>query len=223
MRTPCTGSSGHLDTIAIVAEEGRTQTEVRDAVRAALDGGGGSDGGAGGVEVITGDTLVAESQETAQATFTGIRTFLLAFALISVLVGTFVIYTSFSFIVAQRQRQVALLRALGAGRGQVLISVVVESLLVGVLASVVGYGVGVVLATALTGAFVPGTAPVILPQSAALALGVGTLVTMASVVGTSVVGAAVVVALFALITFRADGRRRRSGLAAPPALYSWLR
>jgi putative ABC transport system permease protein len=50
-----------------------------------------------------------------------------------VLVGTFVIYTSFPFIVAQRQRQVALLRALGASRAQVLGSVVVESLVVGVL------------------------------------------------------------------------------------------
>ena len=167
---------GQVDTLAVVAEEGRTQAEMRDAVSAAL-----ADAGLdGGVEVITGDTLVAESQETAQATFSGIRTFLLAFALISVLVGTFVIYTSFSFIVAQRQRQVALLRALGAGRGQVLVTVVIESLLVGALASAVGYGLGVVLASVLTGVFVPGTPPVILPRSAVIALTVGTVVTMAS-------------------------------------------
>ena len=83
------------------------------------------------LEVVTGADLIEESQDTAQASFTGVRTFLLVFALISVLVGTFVIYTSFSFIVAQRQRQVALLRAIGAGRGQVLTSVVLESLVVG--------------------------------------------------------------------------------------------
>jgi putative ABC transport system permease protein len=163
---------GQVDTIAVVAEEGLSQAEVRAAVDAALAG--------ADVEVVTGDELVAETQETAQDTFAGIRTFLLAFALISVLVGTFVIYTSFSFIVAQRQRQVALLRAIGAGRGQVLTSVVIESLLVGAVASAVGYGVGVVLATALTGAFVPGTSPVILPVSAGISLGVGTVVTMAS-------------------------------------------
>src|ERR687894_406548 len=140
----------------------------------------------------TADELGYEVGDTAEvqtaggvnvATVVGIArfgTFLLAFALISVLVGTFVIYTSFSFIVAQRQRQVALLRAIGAGRGQVLTSVVIESLLVGVVASVVGYGAGVVLATVLTGAFVPGTSPVILPLSAAIALTVGTAVTMAS-------------------------------------------
>src|SRR5918998_1264431 len=165
---------GQVDTIAVVAEEGRSQIEVRDAVREAL--------GDRGVEVITGDALVAESQETAQNTFSGIRTFLLAFALTSVLVGTFVIYTSFSFIVAQRQRQVALLRAIGAGRGQVLTSVVIESLLVGVVASLAGYGLGVVLATLLTDVFVPGTRPVILPLSAAIALTVGTAVTVASAV-----------------------------------------
>jgi putative ABC transport system permease protein len=52
-----------------------------------------------GVDVVTGETLVHETQEAARSTFTGIRTFLLVFALISVLVGSFVIYTSFSFIV----------------------------------------------------------------------------------------------------------------------------
>src|ERR687894_643021 len=102
---------GQVDLIAVVAEEGRSQAEVRDAVREALAG--------ANVEVVTGDELVAEAQETAQDTFSGIRTFLLAFALISVLVGTFVIYTSFSFIVAQRQRQGAHVRGdrIAAGRG----------------------------------------------------------------------------------------------------------
>ncbi len=163
---------GQADTIAVLADEGWSQVEVRDAVRAEL--------GDADIEVITGAALVAEAQDTAQDTFTGIRTFLLVFALISVLVGTFVIYTSFSFIVAQRQRQVALLRAIGASRAQVLTSVVLESLVVGVVASLVGYGLGVVLATTLAGVFVPGSTAVILPRSFVIAVAVGTVVTLAS-------------------------------------------
>ena len=129
---------GQVDTIAVRTDDGASPDQVRDAVAAVLEG--------QGVEVVTGAELIAEAQDSAQTTFSGVRTFLLVFALISVLVGTFVIYTSFSFIVAQRQRQVALLRAIGAGRGQVLTSVVLESLVVGLVASLAGYALGVTLA-----------------------------------------------------------------------------
>ncbi|HEU0171647.1 MAG TPA: ABC transporter permease, partial [Acidimicrobiales bacterium] len=98
---------GEVDQVSIVVEPGVSPARARDAVAEALSG--------EDVEVVTGADLIEESQDTAQASFAGVRTFLLVFALISVLVGTFVIYTSFSFIVAQRQRQVALLRAIGAG------------------------------------------------------------------------------------------------------------
>jgi putative ABC transport system permease protein len=163
---------GQVDTIAAVVDDGAVPTEVRDAVRAALEG--------SRVDVVTGETLVAESQEAAQGSFRGLLTFLLVFALISVLVGSFVIYTSFAFIVAQQQRQVALLRALGASRTQVLGSVVVEALVVGAVASVVGYGLGVALADLLAGAFLPGSSAVVLPRTLALSLAVGVVVTAAS-------------------------------------------
>ena len=165
---------GQVDMVAIDAEEGVSQAGLRDTVAGALDG--------QQVDVVTGETLVRETQAAARTTFTGIRTFLLVFALISVLVGSFVIYTSFSFIVAQRQRQVALLRALGASRRQILGAVVVESMLVGVLASLVGCALGVSLAAGLAGWFVPGAEAVIQPRTLAVALGVGTLVTLASAV-----------------------------------------
>lgn len=163
---------GQVDTIAIVADDGASPVAVRDTVRSALAG---TD-----LDVVTGEELIAESQATAQETFDGVRTFLLVFALISVLVGTFVIYTSFSFIVAQRQRQVALLRAIGASRTQVLTTVVVESLAVGVLASVVGYVLGVALSAGLAGAFVPGSSAVVEPRSFGIALAVGVVVTVTS-------------------------------------------
>src|SRR4029453_12609231 len=132
------------------------------------------------VEVVTGQVLVAEAQDAARETFGGIRTFLLVFALLSVLVGSFVIYTSFTFIVAQRQRQVALLRALGASRRQVVGAVVIESFVVGLLAALVGYGLGVALASVLAGTFVPGAQAVVVPRSFAVCLAVGTVVTVLS-------------------------------------------
>ena len=163
---------GQVDTVAIRVDDGASPEVVRDAVAQALAG--------QDVEVVTGAQLVDEAQDSAQATFSGVRTFLLVFALISVLVGTFVIYTSFSFIVAQRQRQVALLRAIGAGRGQVLTSVVLESLVVGLVASLVGYALGVLLARSLAGLFVPGSSAAVLPTSFVVSVLVGTVVTVVS-------------------------------------------
>src|SRR5262249_50136143 len=72
------------------------------------------------------------------------------------------------------------LRAIGAGRRQVLASVVAESSAVGLLAAAVGYGVGVALASVLAGLFVPGARAVVEPRSAAGCLAVGTLVAIAA-------------------------------------------
>src|ERR687892_1743121 len=134
-----------------------------------------------GLEVVTGEQLTEENQEDAAESFGFIRTFLLVFAMISVAVGTFVIYTSFSFIVSQRQRQVALLRAVGASRRQVLWSILFESLAVGVAASLVGYALGVGLASVLSRILIDDSSSlVVLPRSFVLALAVGTVVTMGS-------------------------------------------
>ena len=163
---------GQVDQVSVLAEPGVEPDRLRDAVAETV--------GSDDVEVVTGRQLIDEAQDTAQASFSGVRTFLLVFALISVLVGTFVIYTSFSFIVAQRQRQVALLRALGAGRGQVLTSVVLESLVVGVVASLLGYALGVLLARTLSGAFLPGAVAAVRPAAFVLSASVGTVVTVVS-------------------------------------------
>jgi putative ABC transport system permease protein len=163
---------GEVDQVSIVVEPGESPARARDAVAEALSG--------LDLEVVTGADLIEESQDTAQASFAGVRTFLLVFALISVLVGTFVIYTSFSFIVAQRQRQVALLRAIGAGRGQVLASVVLESLVVGAMASLLGYALGVALARALARAFLPGSVAAVRPAAFVVSVAVGTVVTLVS-------------------------------------------
>jgi putative ABC transport system permease protein len=163
---------GQIDSVGIVAEDGVSQTQVRDQVAEAL----GDD-----YEVVTGAQITKENQDDAAQGFSFFRIFLLVFAAISIVVGGFVIYTSFSFIVAQRQRQVALLRAIGASRRQVLWSVVLEALVVGLVASVVGYMLGVGLAALLSSVIIEdGASLTILPTSVIVGLLIGTLVTLGS-------------------------------------------
>ncbi|MCM6775764.1 FtsX-like permease family protein [Nocardia sp. CDC159] len=112
--------------------------------------------------------------------------FLLAFGAIALLVGTFIIYNTFSMIVAQRLRELALLRAVGASRRQVGLSVVSEALVVGLLGSAVGLAAGVALAFGLSGllnAFdlgLPTGAMSVRPRTVLVALGMGVLVTVLS-------------------------------------------
>jgi putative ABC transport system permease protein len=96
-----------------------------------------------GTEAITGHALTEESQNVLRQIFDTISKVLLAFGLVAVFVGTFIIYNTFSIIVAQRTREVALLRALGASRRQVLGSVALEAAVVGTLASLLGLAAGV--------------------------------------------------------------------------------
>lgn len=163
---------GRLNEIGAVADEGVSQTELRDRIATALKG--------DDVEVVTGTKVTEENQSQMATQFGQIRTFLLIFAVIAVFVGGFVIYTSFSFIVAQQQRQMALLRAVGAGRRQVLWTVLLESLLVGLLGALVGYALGVGLARLLSQLMIPDAALTLLPTSFLVAMLVGTLVTTAS-------------------------------------------
>ncbi len=113
-----------------------------------------------------------------------IRIFLLAFGAVALFVGAFVISNTLSITVAQRTREFATLRTLGASRRQVLRSVVLESTVLGLAASVVGLGLGVGLAKGLSwlldalGLSLPQTALVFAPRTAVVALLVGTGVTV---------------------------------------------
>ena len=110
------------------------------------------------------------------------------FALIALFVGSFLIFNTFSIIVAQRMRELALLRAVGASRAQVTGSVVGESAIVGVVASAAGLAAGVVLAAGLRaglnvlGIEIPATRLVVTARTVIVALTVGTAITMASAV-----------------------------------------
>lgn len=136
-------------------------------------------------QVVTGQTVINEEQTTVSQALSSLNTVLLIFALISLFVGAFTIFNTFSIIVGQRTRELALLRVVGASRGQVLS----EAAIVGFVSSAVGVGLGVAAAVglkALLGSF--GTSPpsgslTFEPRTAIVGLAVGALVTVVSAIG----------------------------------------
>lgn len=106
-------------------------------------------------DTLSGQAAAQEAKDRATSFLSFFSVFLLVFAAIALLVGAFIIANTFSILVAQRTRELALLRAIGASRRQVLVSVVAEAAVVGVLASLIGmllgYGVASVLQKLLMG------------------------------------------------------------------------
>ena len=98
--------------IWVTAKDGVSQAELRDRVKALLPA---------GVEAVTGDKAADESASAINKALSFISTFLLVFAGVSLVVGTFLIINTFSILVAQRSRELALFRALGASRRQVIL------------------------------------------------------------------------------------------------------
>ncbi len=82
-----------------------------------------------------------------------LRDFLFVFAFIAVLVGAFIIFNVFSITVAQRVRELAMLRTMGASRRQIMRSVLIEAAVIGLIASIIGIGVGVLFAMLLNRIF----------------------------------------------------------------------
>jgi putative ABC transport system permease protein len=131
---------GKVDAIKVVAEEGVSDTQVVERIaQVAPDR----------VEVLTGAEITAEDQQDVEEGLSFFNTFLLTFALIALFVGSFIIYNSFSILVAQRGKDMALLRAIGASRRQVLGSVLLEAVVVGLIASVAGLVAGIGVASGL--------------------------------------------------------------------------
>ncbi|MBA2338635.1 MAG: FtsX-like permease family protein [Acidimicrobiia bacterium] len=112
--------------------------------------------------------------------------FLLVFGFIALFVGTFIIYNTFQIVIAQRVRELALMRAIGSTRGQVVRAVLIEALIVGVIASAIGIAVGAGLSVLLrlgleaAGITLPGGGLVIQARTVIVALGVGVVVTVLS-------------------------------------------
>ena len=102
-----------------------------------------------GVEVVTGQTVANENTSSVNQSLSFFSTALLVFAFISLFVGGFTIFNTFSIIVGQRTRELALLRIVGASRRQVFGSVLAEAAITGLVSSVIGLGLGVLAALGL--------------------------------------------------------------------------
>ena len=166
---------GQLDAVQAAAAEGTSPEQLTQRIQAEL----GSE-----VTVRTG-VEEANEQSSEIATFTTIiRYFLLSFAGIALFVGAFVIFNTLSITVAQRMREFATLRTLGASRRQVLRSVILEALVIGLGASLVGLFSGLGLAVGLNALFkslnldLPQTETVFATRTIVVSLVVGTLVTL---------------------------------------------
>jgi putative ABC transport system permease protein len=131
-------------TVALDAAPGVSQRQLVDAAQQVLPA---------GLQARTGAAVVAENQKTLDRVLGFLQTFLLVFAGIALVVGTFLIINTFSILVAQRSRELALLRVLGASRRQVNRSVLVEAVSIGVIGSTAGLGVGYLLALGLKAVF----------------------------------------------------------------------
>ena len=167
---------GHYKRIQLEATSGTSQDALKKQVAKILPG---------TAEAVTGQQLADKQAEQIDQSMSGIRTVLLVFAGIALFVGIFLIANTFTMLVAQRTKELALLRAVGASRRQVTRSVLVEATVVGLSAAVVGFAAGVGVAVglrALVGAV--GTMPdgplQITPSAIVASLVVGVAVTVLS-------------------------------------------
>ena len=164
-----------LSSVRVMAEAGMSQEQLASSLRKELGA---------GVSVTTGQQQRDRSAQRLQEQLQFLNTFLLVFALIALFVASFLIYNTFSMLVAQRTRELALLRAIGASRAQVQGSVLLEALVVSAVASTIGLIVGLGLAELLRwlfsafGAALPGGALVVAPRTIVATYGVGVVATL---------------------------------------------
>ena len=177
------GMPGRLSSILVAAEDGTTPPQLRDAIRAVAPE---------TVAVRTGQEQADTQSQDIADDLGFLRTALLAFAAISLFVGAFIIFNTFSITVAQRMREFALMRTLGAHRRQVMRQVLLEGLVIGVVGSVVGLLAGLGLAPALRalfkalGADLPSSGNVVEPRTIIVSLLIGTVVTVVSGLGPAI-------------------------------------
>ncbi len=165
---------GRLSQITVAAAPGVSQTELAGRIKAVVGK---------SADVVTGDQL---TQETTNGIKNGLGFFSLIlqiFGGIALVVGLFIIANTFAMLVGQRARELALLRAVGASRGQVVRSVLAEGIAVGVVGSVVGLGVGIGIAIGMKSVFsgigidIPAAGVIVAARTVIVALLLGIVVT----------------------------------------------
>jgi putative ABC transport system permease protein len=169
------GKPGKLDEIAVAASQGVSDPKLLAQIRSILPA---------GTQVRTAKAQSHEDSKETDSFISFLQKFLLGFGGVALFVGSFVIANSLSITIAQRTREFATLRTLGASRSQVLRSVVLEALVMGVLASVVGLFAGLALAKGLFSLFdavgftLPNNGLTLETRTVIVALVVGIVVTL---------------------------------------------
>ena len=159
----------------VTAAPGTSQEQLLTAVNKALPK---------DTQAATGDATAARAASRIDDALSFVTTFLLVFAGIALTVGAFLIVNTFSILVAQRSRELALLRAIGASRRQVARSVLLEAAVVGFVGSALGIGLGVLLAVGIKAVFgrigldLSANPLVLEPRTVIVSLVVGVLVTV---------------------------------------------
>jgi len=171
------GSEGLIRWINVSAAPGIEPDVLVERLEAALPG---------DIEAVSSSVITAETQDDFGSAMSIFGNILLAFAFVAVFVSTFIISNTFNILLGQRVRQLALLRALGASVGQVRFGAVLEALIIGFVASILGLVGGVLLALALRalmnalGFGLPNIDIVLSPRTLIAALVVGIGVTLAA-------------------------------------------
>lgn len=171
------GVPGALTYIDVHAAAGVSDEQLKQQVQRVIGD---------GAEAMTNQELNDEQQSDIQQGLGFFNTFLLVFAAVALFVGAFIIANTFSILIAQRTKELALLRAMGASRGQITRSVLVEALIIGLISSVLGLLAGVALSYGLQGLFdllgapFPGGATVIAARTVIVSVIVGVGVTAAA-------------------------------------------
>ncbi|HEY2310601.1 MAG TPA: FtsX-like permease family protein [Gaiellaceae bacterium] len=166
---------GKLDSINIATKSGTSPEQLVKEIQPILPP---------TAEVRTAEAQAKQATKDTNGFLSIINDFLLAFGGVALFVGTFVIANTLSITIAQRTRELATLRTLGASRRQVLMSVLLEALIIGILASITGLFLGLGLAKGLNALFVhfgidlPQAGTVFATRTIVVALVVGILVTL---------------------------------------------
>jgi putative ABC transport system permease protein len=166
---------GQVDSISVAGVEGTTPEQLIDEIQPILPA---------DAQVRSGAVEAQEDKDEISEFTSFIEYFLLAFAGIALFVGAFVIFNTLSITVAQRTREFATMRTVGASRRQILWSVIVEALTIGIIASVIGLFVGFGLALGLNELFkaldleLPTANMVYATRTIVVSLLVGTIITL---------------------------------------------
>jgi putative ABC transport system permease protein len=173
------GTPGMFDSIDVSAEPGVSQAELAKRLSAVIPD---------GAEAVTGAAVAKENADATKENFKIVGIVFGVFAAVALFVGSFIIWNTFTMTVTQRSREIALLRAIGARRRQVLGSLMLEALVLGALASAAGIGLGIAVAKGLkwlmdaVGFALPFTSLQVPASAIWISLAVGTGVTVAAAV-----------------------------------------